>query len=306
MILGDPPIRAQATVWSTLPEKFRQAQPSPWAQANRAGATIDSFLEGPVFDDKGNLYVTDIPFGRVFRVSPDKQWELVVQYEGEPNGMKWLRPGVLLVTDYQNGLMQIDVGQGQVSAFLQRRNSERFKGVNDLTFDRHGNLFFTDQGQTGLHDPSGRVYRLDRDGRLSTLLDNVPSPNGLVLSPDERVLYVAATRGNEIWRAPLMPDGTVSKVGRFFTSHGPMGPDGLAMDDSGHLMIANPGLGCVWRLNHLGEPTHVWTSPKGHAMTNLAFSKQQTDRVFVTESESGSILSFDAPVAGATVYAGNI
>lgn len=304
MNLGDPPVRTQASLWSELPEVFRQtARPTAWAQANR-GAVIDSFLEGPVFDARDNLYLTDIPYGRVFRVSPDKQWELVVQYDGEPNGMKWLRDDVLLVTDYQNGLMEIDVREGKVSAFLQRRNSERFKGVNDLTFDRHGNLFFTDQGQTGLHDPTGRVYRLDRDGKLTVLLDNVPSPNGLVLSPDERILYVAATRGNEIWRAPLMADGTVSKVGRFFVSHGPMGPDGLAMDELGHLMIANPGLGCVWRLNHLGEPTHIWTSPTGHAVTNLAYSRRDPALVFVTESESGAVLTFAAPAAGAEVHNG--
>ena len=85
--------------------------------------------------------------------------------DGEPNGMKFLAPGQLLVTDYKNGLVVLDIASGQVRPYLERRNSERFKGVNDLVFDSRGNLYFTDQGQTGLHDPSGRVYRLGRDGR---------------------------------------------------------------------------------------------------------------------------------------------
>ena len=69
-----------------------------------------------------------------------------------------------------------------IGSFLARRNSERFKGINDLTFDSQGNLYFTDQGQSGLHDPSGRVYRLRTNGQLDLLLCNVPSPNGIVLS----------------------------------------------------------------------------------------------------------------------------
>src|SRR5690554_5465909 len=219
--LQTPPQRAQANVWTRMPEQFRQACRTDWADANKSGEWIDSFLEGPVFDEQGNLYVTDIPFGRVFRISPAGQWELIVQYSGEPNGMKWLRPGVLLITDYRNGLMTLDIASAGVRPYLSRRNSESFKGVNDLTFDSHGNLYFTDQGQTGLHDPTGRVYRLSPDGHLDLMLANVPSPNGVVLSPDEKFLFVGATRGNEVWRAALMTDGTVSKVGRFFVSHGP-------------------------------------------------------------------------------------
>ncbi len=304
ILLGEPPQRIQAQVWSRMPEQFRaHAKPTDWANANKHGQILDSFLEGPVFDAQGNLYVTDIPHGRIFRISPDKQWDLLIQYDGEPNGMKWLGDGVLLIADYRNGLMQFDIARGQISAFLSRRDSEGFKGVNDLTFDSRGNLYFTDQGQTGLHDPTGRVYRLAPDGQLSILLDNVPSPNGLVLTPDERVLFVAATRGNEIWRTPVLPNGTVSKVGRFFTSHGPMGPDGLAMDSGGHLFIANPGLGCIWRINDMGEPTHIWTSPTGRGTTNLAFSALAPDQVFVTESDSGTILTFTAPQDGARVNA---
>jgi gluconolactonase len=63
--------------------------------------------------------------------------------------------------------------------------SESFKGCNDLTFARNEDLYFTDQGQTGVHDPSGRVYRLTAGGNLVRLIDNCPSPNGLVLDPDE-------------------------------------------------------------------------------------------------------------------------
>src|SRR5678816_4323853 len=105
----------------------------------------------------------------------------------------------MCIRDSKNGLMACEIATGIVRPYLGRRNSERFKGVNDLTFDSRGNLYFTDQGQTGLHDPTGRLYRLRPDGTLDMLFANVPSPNGVALSPDERVLYLGVTRGNQVW-----------------------------------------------------------------------------------------------------------
>jgi hypothetical protein len=167
--------------------------------------------------------------------------------------------------------MVCDIASGTVRPFLERRNSERFKGVNDLTFDSRGNLYFTDQGQTGLHDPTGRLYRLRPSGELDLLLGNVPSPNGVALSADERVLYLGVTRGNQVWRVPLLPDGSVAKVSAFFTSYGPSGPDGLAVDQRGRVIVANPGLGVAWVLNHKAEPEIVLRSCAGASLTNLAF-----------------------------------
>ncbi len=269
------------------------------------GREVDSFLEGPVFDRAGNLYVTDIPFGRVFRIDPQGEWELVAQWDGEPNGMKFLNATELLVTDYRNGLMVVDSRSGAVRPYLGRRNTESFKGLNDLTFDSQGNLYFTDQGQTGLHDPTGRVYRLSPSGRLDLLLSNVPSPNGIVLSLDEKFLFVAVTRGNCVWRMPLLADGGVSKTGQFFTSHGPSGPDGLAMDTSGRLLVANPGLAYVWVLNHRAEPVQVLSTDIGASLTNLAFGGADRKTLYCTESTSGSILCAAMDESGAEVHSGN-
>lgn len=91
--------------------------------------------------------MTDVPWGRVFRIDPRGHWDLVVEYDGEPNGLKFLDDRRLVVADYMNGLLSLDVTTGEVRPFLTRRNTERFKGVNDLTFDSQGNLYFTDQGQ---------------------------------------------------------------------------------------------------------------------------------------------------------------
>lgn len=285
-----------------MPESFRRRERSAWADANRAGGIADSFLEGPVFDDSGHLYVTDIPWGRIFRIDPLGNWSLIAEYDGEPNGMKFLNAGSLLITDYKNGLMRLEIESGRVFPYLERRNSERFKGVNDLIFDSQGNLYFTDQGQSGLHDPSGRLYRLRPDGQLDLLLSNVPSPNGVALSPDEKLLYLAVTRGNCVWRVPLLADGSVSKVSQFFTSHGPSGPDGLAVDAGGRLLIANPGLGYVWVLNSRAEPVQVLRSQPGISTTNLAFGGTDRCDLYVTDSTRGQILRAKMDVQGLPLH----
>ncbi len=67
--------------FSALPERFRRAdEHTAWADANRGGAAVDCFLEGPAFDRAGNLYVVDIPFGRIFRIAPSGEWTLAVEY----------------------------------------------------------------------------------------------------------------------------------------------------------------------------------------------------------------------------------
>lgn len=303
MFLLQPPVVRELEIFTSMPERWRKTGArSDWADANRGGLAVDSFLEGPVFDDTGCLYVTDIPWGRIFRIDPAGEWSLVAEYDGEPNGLKFLNPRELLVTDYKQGLLRVDVASGHVTPYLERRNSERFKGVNDLVFDAKGNLFFTDQGQSGLHDPSGRVYRLSPTGKLDTLLSNVPSPNGLALSPDERVLFIAVTRGNCVWRAPLMDDGSVAKVSQFFTSYGPSGPDGLAMDEAGQLIVANPGLGCVWVLNRRAEPVLMLRGPTDASTTNVAYGGELRETLFVTDSTHGRVLFCKMDMAGKPIH----
>jgi gluconolactonase len=295
-----PPEDIKTEVFARLPDKFRRKDPdNAWSLVNRRGQTADSFIEGPSFDRDGNLYIVDIPYGRIFRISPAGEFALVAEYDGEPNGLKIARDGRIVITDYRHGLMTLDPATGKVTTLLERRWSERFKGVNDLVFSGNGDIYFTDQGQTGMHDPTGRVYRLRPDGTLDQIINNVPSPNGLVLNGTEHILYVAATRGNAIWRIPLMPDGTASKVGIFIQLSGSLGgPDGLAMDEQDNLAIAHAGLGTVWIFSRLGEPLNRVRSCQGLATTNVAYGAPDNRNLYITESETGCVLVARLPVAG--------
>ncbi|MCK8786107.1 SMP-30/gluconolactonase/LRE family protein [Roseomonas sp. NAR14] len=298
-----PPRRLETAVFTRLPDRFRRPRRTAWAEANRGGRETDCFLEGPAFDRQGRLYVTDIPFGRVFRVSPQGEWEQVAEYDGWPNGLKIHRDGRIFLTDYKRGLMLLDPATGAVTPFLETVRSESFKGVNDLFFAENGDLFFTDQGQTGLHDPTGRVYRLEPAGRLTCLIDTVPSPNGIVLLPDRSAVLVAVTRANQIWRLPLHADGSVTKASVFCHLHGgPSGPDGLALDAGGNLLVCHAGFGTVWRLSPRAEPLDRIASCAGWSTTNLAFGGPENRSLFVTESETGSILRAELETPGLPLH----
>lgn len=149
-------------------------------------------------------------------------------------------------------------------------------------------------------DPTGRVYRLSLDGKLDTLLDNGPSPNGLVLSRDERFLYVAITRANQVWRLPLHPDGTTSKVGVFFQSFGNAGPDGLALDEEGNLFICHPSLGSIFVVDTHGVPkARIVSGSEGINLTNCCFGGPDHKTLYITDSLEGNIQTVEWYCRGA-------
>src|SRR5882762_5681809 len=97
MYLETPPKLIPTEIFSAVPAEFRRKVASEWADANRPGQPTDCFIEGPSFDAAGNLYIVDIPFGRIFRIAPDGAWALVIEYDGWPNGLKIHPKGRLFV-----------------------------------------------------------------------------------------------------------------------------------------------------------------------------------------------------------------
>ncbi|MDO7925668.1 SMP-30/gluconolactonase/LRE family protein [Pseudomonas sp. KFB-139] len=305
MSLYAPPQDLQTEVFSRMPEKFWRDGDSDWVRANKPGQVVSSFLEGPSFDKAGNLYVTDIPYGRIFRISPAGEWELVVEYDGWPNGLKIHADGRIFVADYKRGILKLDPVTKTIEPFLTHRRSEGFKGVNDLFFDQAGCLYFTDQGQSGMHDPSGRVFRYDLQAqRLDCLIDNGPSPNGLVMDLKEQALLVAMTRGNAVWRLPIQKDGSTSRVGIFTAMAGGVsGADGMALDDEGNLYVCDAGNGCVWVFDAHAVPLYrIRACSTGKTVTNLAFGGEGNRTLFITESATGHILKVTLRHAGKKLF----
>ena len=299
-----PVEKVKAEVWMSMPAKFRSKQRSAWSDPNRQGAAVECFLEGPSFDRQGNLWFVDIPFGRIFRIDPKGNWDLVTQYDVWPNGLKFHRDGSAYICDYKKGLLRLDTVTGKIETILETAYSEGFKGLNDLHFASNGDLYFTDQGQTGIADPTGRVFRLRADGGLDRLVSNIPSPNGITLSTTEKHCYVAVTRAQQVWRLPLMADGSISKTGvAIQLSGGAAGPDGIEMDGDNGLLVCHLGVG-IWRFDANMLPTHLIYSenPHHHHLANLCFGGPDLKTVYITESLSGDILVAQLPVAGKRMF----
>lgn len=293
-----PPPTVDAVLFARYPDELRTATAdSEWNQGQPVGLGASSFLEGPAFDRAGTLWCVDIVNGRILNVDGSGNFSVAVQYDGWPNGLKIRDDGLVFIADFKHGIMVHEPGSRSVRPFLVRAGLERFKGVNDLFFARNGDLYFTDQGMTGLHDPSGRVFRLTADGRLDCLLSHLPSPNGIVLDLHERAVFVALTRANAIWRVPLAGNG-VTKAGLFLQLTGGLGPDGLALDASGGLAVAHAGLGSVWLFDVRGEPVLRIKTPGGSLSTNIAYGGPDNTDLFITESESAGIYRLALPVPG--------
>jgi gluconolactonase len=278
-----------------LPESLRAPARTAWADANKGGQAVDSFLEGPCLAADGTLYLVDIPFGRVLAVSPSGDWRVVAQYEGWPNGLKIRADGALLVADYRRGLVAIDARTGAIAPVLATQHSESFKGLNDLALAADGSVWFTDQGQTGLHDPTGRVYRLGADGALARILANCPSPNGLAFNRSGTHLYVALTRAGQIWRVNADP-GTLGAKTQLFAQlpGGVSGPDGLVVDGKDRVIVCDPGHGCAWVLSNWGEPLFRLKSCGGRAITNAVLAPDGRT-LYLTDSDTGQVLAAELP-----------
>jgi gluconolactonase len=301
-VFAAPPI-LETKLFAELPPDLRLPdRRSEWVAGQPNAGAVHSLLEGPGFTRDGRLYCVDVAHGRIFRVTADGRFTVAAEYDGEPNGLRIHKDGRIFIADYKNGLMLFDPASGSVSPIVQRHRVEHFRAINDLTFAANGDLYFTDQGLTGLHDPGGRVYRLSADGRLGVLLDGIPSPNGLVLNQAQTELYLAVTRDNAIWRVPLLPDGGVAKVGRFIQLSGGQGPDGLAIDSAGNLLVAHVGLGCVWLFSPFGEPLLRIQSCAGRGTTNITFGGPDNRTLYITEAASGAILTAELATPGDPLY----
>lgn len=302
MFAAPPTLKTE--VFARIPDRLRR--PGQLSEerlaAGKGTKATDCFIEGPSFDRAGNLYLTDIAFGSVYRVTPRGEVAIVAETGGEPNGLKIHGDGRMFIADHKHGLLVLDPATGVLTTLASRYRTESFKGLNDLFFTKGGDLVFTDQGQTGLQDPTGRVYRLAADGRIERLLENVPSPNGIVMNPAETFLYVAATRGNCVWRAMVLPDGGLTRAGNFVQLSGGSGPDGMAVDREGNLFVAHAGMGAVWMFSPRGEPLLRIVSCAGHMTTNVAFGGADNRNLYITESETGSVLVARMEIPGQPMH----
>ncbi len=289
------PREVEARFVARLPEELHhRGEPNDWVRMTRPGMRLYSFLEGPAFGPDGALYLADVPYGRIFRVSPGfTSWEVALQYDGEPHGLAFAADGRLILTDYRRGLLTADLAQGKVTTLVDRHNTEGFRGLSDLAIDPDGAVWFTDSGRTSLSDPTGRLFRLEAGGKPVCVLGNIPYPNGVAFSADGAHVYVAATRANAVWRLLRKPPelGT-PMVGLYVQLSGGLGPDGLAVAPTGELAVVHGQAGQVFVFDRVGQPLLRIRTPSGLWTTAARFGPDGRT-LFIVEAQSGSVLAYE-------------
>lgn len=284
-----------AEVFATLPESLHhRGEPNEWVRVTRPGARLHSFLEGPVFDDAGRLWCVDVPYGRIFSVDSRGGWTLAYAGDGQPHGLARMDDGTFAVADYRHGLLRFDPSSGTMATICEGVNSERFRGLGDISRAANGDLWFTDPGRSSLSDPTGRLFRLRAGATAPDLvLSNVPYPNGVATSPDGRLVYLAATRANAVWRLLAdAPDPVYPMVGVWVQLSGGLGPDGLAVRADGFVAVAHGQAGRAWVFDPLGDPVARVRTPGGAWTTAVAWHPDGR-RLAIVDAQTGSIYTAD-------------
>jgi len=211
--------------------------------------------EGPSVDADGFVYFTELISQRILLFSPNG---IVSIYRGDSNGANGMvidPQGRLVVCEAsdrrrrQARLTRTDLATGKLEILTDNYRGQPYRSPNDVTLDGRGRIYFTDAGPMGQTD--GGVYRLDPDGRVTMLLGapEIERPNGLVISPDDKTLYmVESNRVQELARRSrparliraydLSPEGTVSHMRIFHDFYPGRSADGLCIDTQGNVYAA--------------------------------------------------------------------
>ncbi|WP_018625922.1 SMP-30/gluconolactonase/LRE family protein [Niabella aurantiaca] len=246
-------------------------------------ADLPFYTEGPAVDSREDFYCTTLTGGSIVQWTKEhtiKHWAS----SAAPNGQIIAGNGDHLVCDVRHRSINRYNAAGEL---VQTEIAGTCAGVavccpNDLIMDGAGNLYFTDSVRG-----SGKVFFKGTNGAQAILADNLDYPNGLVFSPDEKILYVAESYRNRIVKIDMdRPGFTAAGIKDFvrLPCH-PSGkaednlPDGLALDPEGNIWVAHYGMQAVHRFSPGGELlTSIDTTIP--LTSNLVFADVRT--VFVT------------------------
>ena len=239
------------------------------------------FTEGPAADAEGNVYFSDIPNNRIHKVDVDGKLSTFLENSEGANGLMVDAKGRLVACQGGSGRMvAIDVASKQVTV-LAEKQAEKGK-PNDLVIDRAGGVYFTDPGEMS-------VCYLSADGKASTILKELPRPNGVILSPDEKTLVVLPSGSPEVLAFPVTGPGQVGEKKVFCKLEQaekgpPRGGDGLTVDTKGNFYFTQPSLGAIQVVSPEGKTLGLIRFPEGPA--NCTFGGKDLKTLFVTARTS--------------------
>lgn len=205
------------------------------------------FVEGPAADKDGNVFFTDIPAEKILKVTPQGELSTFNAKSGHANGLMFNQRGELVACEMDGQLIAWTPDGKSRRVIAGEFQGKRFNAPNDLVVDRTGGVYFTDPTfRAPMPLPQGKaaVYYVSAEGKVTRLLDDLPNPNGVILSPDEKTLYVIPSGQAEMMAYPVETPGKIGPGKVFCTLQQPegrkgTGGDGLTVDVKGNLYITS-------------------------------------------------------------------
>ncbi|HWZ99095.1 MAG TPA: SMP-30/gluconolactonase/LRE family protein [Candidatus Dormibacteraeota bacterium] len=247
------------------------------------------FTEGPVWDERGFLYVSDEEQNKIFKVYEDGRKEEVISL-GDPDGNAYDRNRRLI--DCASVLRAIIAvtPDGKYTVLADKFEGKKFNSPNDVIVGPDGALYFTDptldlvKGETQ-EIPFQGVYRLSDKGEVRLLTKELTQPNGLAFSPDGKHFYVDDSKEHNIRVYDVNSDGSLSN-GRIFGSEvgGPHQgvPDGMRVDEAGNLYVTGPKGIWIWD----SEGHHLGTIEMPEQPANLMWGGPGFKTLYITATTS--------------------
>ncbi|MDI6450622.1 SMP-30/gluconolactonase/LRE family protein [Anaerobaca lacustris] len=241
------------------------------------------FTEGPAADTEGNVFFTDQPNDRICRWSVDGKLIDFMKPCGRSNGMFFDADGNLWTcADMDNELWRIDP-QGNVTVFVRNFDGKLLNGPNDLWIDPKGGIYFTDPlykrpywtRDPAMQQDGQHVYYVTPDrAKVIRVADDLVQPNGIIGTPDGKLLYVADIGDRKTYRYRISPDATLADKTLFCS----MGSDGMTIDTEGNIYLTGRG---VTVFNPDGEKVEQIDINKGWT-ANVCFGGPDRRTLFIT------------------------
>lgn len=232
--------------------------------------------EGPAVDKQGNVFFTDIPNSRIHKIGLDGKVSVFKEDTGNTNGLMFGPDGRLYAC--QNGRKKIVAYSmdGSEKVLAEDVNS------NDLAVTKNNEVYFTDP-------PGKKVWFIDAKGNKRVVVsEGIEFPNGVRLSPDQSLLFVADYRNKWVWSFQVKPDGSVENGQAFYGMETPddssnSAADGMTLDTEGHLYVATR-VG-VQICDQPGRVVGIINKPQPSVLTNVVFGGPNLDWLFVTAGD---------------------
>ena len=271
--------------------------------------------EGPAWHSPSrSLYF--VGGNRITRLDPDGKAQIFREPSGGANGLLFDKQGRLVVCEAGNRRITRTEPDGSITVLAALYQGMKFNSPNDLSTDSKGRIYFSDprygnRDNMEMRDADGKlvegVYRIDAPGNLERIITHeVDRPNGVLVSPDDKHLFVADNNNNstggarKLWRFDLNPDGTIVPETRklIFDWKTARGPDGLKFDRQNRLFVAaglnkanppfetaEPYKGGIYILSYDGKLLAFVPVPKDE-VTNCAFGGEDLKTLYITAGSS--------------------